>query len=111
MQEDLRVGTVGDVVSDILLHQICPVAGSPAVIIHAMLVGQSDAGRAWNKLQHEILDADHDIQVIAGSLATDQDGVHSSGALFGRRGLRVGQGAAKGQHEVLESHDGRDYWI
>lgn len=85
MQEDLRIRAVGDVFSDVFLHQICPVGGSDTVIVCTMFVGQSDTGRAWNKLQHQILDGHHYIQMISGALTSDENGVHSSGALLGWR--------------------------
>lgn len=77
------------------------------MIVCAVFIGQGDASRAGNKLQHQILDSHHHIQVIAWSLAADKDGVHSSGALFWWRGLGVDQDA-ESQHEVLESHDGHN---
>lgn len=91
MQEDLRVWAVSDIVSNIFLHQICPVGSSNAVIIFAVFIGQRDASRAGNKLQHKVLYGHHYIQMISWSLASDKDGVHTSGALFWWRGLSVDQ--------------------
>lgn len=71
----------------------------------AVIVRQRDAARAWNQLQDQVLNRHHHIEVIAGSLASNEDGVNARSTLLWWDHLRTRRPETEQKDELLEDFD------